>query len=134
MAAGCEKEEKNQTAPNSPRVTGIQLPSDFFGLELPPKGGNIGFEKPKSEGPSFLTLSHRLRRRSDAVPDGVVSEFESQVVGLPRVSEIIYELDAINGMRDKTTICTFGVRDNAREGTRTERSTGTEGPVPDIRH
>ena len=117
MATGCEKQEKNQTAPNATRVTGNQLPSDFFGLELPPKGGYIGFEKPKSDGPSFLTLSHRLRRKSDAVPDGVVSEREFQVVVLPRVSEIIYELDATNGMRDKTRICTFGVQEGAREGT-----------------
>ena len=115
-------------------MTGSQLHSDFFGLELPPKGGYTGFEKPKSEGPSFLTLSHRLRRRSDAVPDGVVSECEFQVVVLPRVSEIIYELEATNGTRDKTRICTFGVQASAREGTCTERSTGTEGPVPDIRH
>ena len=117
MAAGCTKEEKNRTTPNAPRMTGSELPSDFFGLELPPKGGYTGFERPKSEGPSFLTLSHRLRRRSDAVPDGVASDFEFQVVRLPRVSEIIFELDAINGMRDETGLCAFGVQESAWERT-----------------
>ena len=43
MVRGLEKGKKNRITPNPPKAEGSQSPLIFFGFELPPKGGKIGY-------------------------------------------------------------------------------------------